>query len=277
MMLSEYERERYDFNDLREIMERLRAPGGCPWDAEQTMDSIRRYLLEETHELIEAIEDEDLRGICEECGDVLLQVVFLSAIASEQGLFRIDDVTDGICRKLIRRHPHVFGDTSVKDTADVLNNWEKIKVGERALRKSDSSAIAGVPRSLPGLLRAYRIQERAARAGFDWEFGDVESVRSKVLEELDELRAEVECMNRETTAEELGDLIFAVVNMSRHLDIDPESALQGANAKFSSRFRSVEEQATKKGVDMRALPLEELDIMWNIAKEYQKSSGSRGE
>ena len=268
--MAEYIKERYSFDDLNEIMRRLRAPGGCPWDAEQTMESLRRYIIEETHELVEAIEDGELRGICEECGDVLLQVVFLSAIASEEGKFCVDDVTDGICKKLIRRHPHVFGDASVKDSEEVLSNWERIKVGERAKRKTDSSALAGVPRSLPGLLRALRIQERAARAGFDWKPCDTEPVRAKVLEELDELRAEAECMNTEASEEELGDLIFAVVNLSRHLGIDPERALQGANAKFESRFRSVEEQALAEGVDMKEQPLEKLDAMWNIAKSKEK-------
>ena len=268
--MTEYKKERYDFEDLKEIMRRLRAPGGCPWDAEQTMESIRRYIIEETHELVEAIEDGDVRGICEECGDVLLQVVFLSAIASEQGLFCVDDAADGICKKLIRRHPHVFGDVSVRDSEEVLSNWERIKVGERAKRKSDSSALAGVPRSLPGLLRAQRIQERAARVGFDWKLGDTEPVRAKVLEELDELRAEVERMSSEASAEELGDLIFAIVNLARHLGIDPESSLQAANEKFSSRFRSVEAQAIAEGVDMKELPLEKLDLMWDIAKNKEE-------
>lgn len=259
----------HSFGDLVEIMKRLRGPGGCPWDAEQTMDSLRRYILEEAHELIEAIEDGDLRGIREECGDVLLQVVFVSEIARTDGAFDIDDVTRGICRKLVDRHPHVFSDLSVENASEVLKNWEKIKEDERRARSSDSSALAGIPRSLPSLLRARRIQERAARKGFDWKPKEIDEVWKKLSEELDELRREVERKDGEAAKAEFGDLLFSMVNVARHIGVDPESALQSANEKFSSRFRDVEGQAARRGVDMRSLPLAELDEMWNIAKSNE--------
>lgn len=258
------------FDDLLSIMKRLRAPGGCPWDAKQTLESLRRYIREESCELVEAIEDGDPRDICEECGDVLLQVVFVSAVAAEEGLFDVHDVTRAICQKLIKRHPHVFADVSVKDADEVSRNWEAIKAGERRDREADNSAMAGIPRSLPALLRAYRIQERAAKKGFDWEPGDIVSVRDKVMEELGELRAEVAQANPDTAFEELGDALFALVNLARHLGMDPEDALQAANAKFAGRFRDVERQAAERNLDMVTLPLAELDAMWRKAKEKAK-------
>lgn len=252
-------------------MRRLRAPGGCPWDAEQTLESLRRYILEEANELVEAIGDEDARGTCEEAGDVLLQVVFVATVAAEAGLFDIGDVTRGICDKLIRRHPHVFGKVTVKNAGEVSRNWEAIKAGERKKRDADSSAMAGIPRGLPALLRALRIQERAAKKGFDWEHGDVQSVRAKVLEELDELRAEVARTDERATREELGDLLFAAVNLARHLDIDPEGALQEANAKFAARFRAVEVTAEGRGLVMEDMALDDLDVLWVEAKEAMKA------
>jgi XTP/dITP diphosphohydrolase/tetrapyrrole methylase family protein/MazG family protein/ATP diphosphatase len=262
--LSEFESGTYE--DLLKIMERLRAPGGCPWDAEQTLESLRRYILEEAHELVEAIGEGSPRDVCEECGDLLLQVVFAARIAKESGLFDAADVTKAICQKLVRRHPHVFSDVVVKDASEVSRNWEVIKSGERRARDADASAMAGIPRGLPALIRAYRIAERAAKKGFDWEKGDIASVRGKVLEELDELRAEIEGGDTAAAREELGDVLFAIANLSRHLDIDPESALQDANKKFSERFRDVERQAAEREVDMEKLTLDELDSMWQRAK-----------
>lgn len=261
------------FEDLLEIMRRLRAPGGCPWDAEQTHESLRRYILEEAHELVEAIEDGEPRGICEESGDLLLQVVFVATVAAEQGLFGMPDVTRAICAKLVKRHPHVFGDVAVKDAAEVSRNWEKIKEGERKERRADSSAMAGIPRGLPALLRSYRIQERAAKKGFDWPPEDIASVRAKVLEELDELRAEVARGDAAATAEELGDLLFALTNLSRHLEIDPESALHGACAKFVSRFRAMEAEAERGGGKMEEMPLDRLEEMWQTAKKAEARKG----
>jgi XTP/dITP diphosphohydrolase/tetrapyrrole methylase family protein/MazG family protein/ATP diphosphatase len=258
------------FDDLIAIMKKLRAPGGCPWDAEQTLDSLRRYILEESHELVEAIEEGSSRDVCEECGDLLLQVVFVSEIAGERGDFGIDDVTRAICKKLISRHPHVFSDVTVKDASEVSRNWEKIKSGERRKRDADSSAMAGIPRGMPALLRAYRIQERAAKRGFDWEAGDTAPVRAKVIEELDEFRAELEAADAAAMKEELGDMLFAMVNLARHLGIDPESALQDANGKFAKRFREVERQAAMGDVEMEKLTLEELDVMWRKAKDKKR-------
>jgi MazG family protein len=262
------------FDDLLAIMKKLRAPGGCPWDAEQTLGSLRRYILEEAHELVEAIDGGEARDIREESGDLLLQVVFVATVASEGGLFNIDDVCRAICEKLIKRHPHVFGDVSVKDAADVSRNWEKIKAGERRLRDADDSAMAGIPRGLPSLLRALRISERAAKKGFDWRFGDVEPVRAKVLEELDELRAEVEKADEAAIKEEFGDLMFAMANLSRHLEIDPEGALQGANEKFISRFRSMESIAAKENKRMENMPLDAIEILWQSAKNLERTGGS---
>ena len=273
--MSDFSKEAYRFEDLLEIMRRLRAPGGCPWDAEQTLDSLRRYILEESHELVEAIEDEDIAHICEECGDVLLQVVFIATIAREKELFGIDDVIHGICRKLVMRHPHVFGDIEVADAAEVSRNWERIKAAERKGRESDSSAMAGIPRSLPALLRAYRIQERAAKKGFDWKRGDLRPVRDKVLEELGEFKTEIEGLNGEAAREELGDLFFALVNLARHMGVDPENALQAANAKFDARFRDVEKLAQEDGQEMETMSLEELDTLWVKAKGRAKDKGRK--
>jgi XTP/dITP diphosphohydrolase/tetrapyrrole methylase family protein/MazG family protein/ATP diphosphatase len=251
-------------------MKRLRAPGGCPWDAEQTLDSLRRYILEESHELVEAIEEGSSLDICEECGDLLLQVVFVSEIAGERGWFGMEDVTRAICKKLVSRHPHVFSDVAVSDASEVSRNWEKIKSGERKRREADSSAMAGIPRALPALLRAYRMQERAAKRGFDWETGDTAPVRAKVIEEMDEFRAELESSDDAAMKEELGDMLFAMANLARHLGIDPESALQDANGKFAKRFREVERQAAEQGVEMESLDLDELDAMWRTAKDTIK-------
>lgn len=274
--MPELQKETYGFDDLLGVMAGLRAPGGCPWDAEQTLDSLRRYILEEAHELTEAIEDGDAPHICEECGDVLLQVVFIATIAKEQGLFDIGDILSGICRKLITRHPHVFGDVSVENASEVGRNWERIKASERAVRESDASAMAGIPRSLPALLRAYRIQERAAKKGFDWQPGELKPVREKVLEELGELRTEVEGGDGESSREELGDLFFALVNLSRHMGVNPEQALHDANAKFDARFRLVEARAQEDGLDMEKMPLEELDALWVKAKERLKGFNNKG-
>lgn len=268
--MSDYLKESYCFDDLLAIMRRLRARGGCPWDAEQTLESLTRYILEESHELIEAIEDGDVSHICEESGDVLLQVVFIAAIAQEKNLFSVDEVVSGICRKLVSRHPHVFGDITVEDAAEVSVNWERIKAAERVRRDADSSAMAGIPRGLPALLRSFRIQERAAKKGFDWRRGDMRPVRDKVLEELDELRAEVERSDHDAAREELGDLFFALVNLSRHMGINPERALHDANAKFDARFRDMENLAQQDGCEMESMPLDELDSLWIKAKARAK-------
>ena len=264
------------FGELVGIMRRLRAPGGCPWDAEQTLESLRRYIIEEAHELVEAIDGGEARDVCEESGDLLLQVVFVATVASEGGLFGIDDVCRAICDKLVKRHPHVFGDVTVRGADDVSRNWELIKAGERRSRDADDSAMAGIPRGLPALLRALRVSERAAKKGFDWRFGDVESVRAKVLEELDELREEIERADERAMREEMGDLFFALSNMSRHLGIDPESALQAANGKFISRFRTMETIAKSADERMENMTLDALEALWQSAKSSERAGDIGG-
>jgi MazG family protein len=276
------QRQVYDTDDVRAfgelvgIMRRLRAPGGCPWDAEQTLESLRRYIIEEAHELVEAIDGGEARDVCEESGDLLLQVVFVATVASEGGLFGIGDVCRAICEKLVKRHPHVFGDVSVRDADDVSRNWELIKAGERRSRDADDSAMAGIPRGLPALLRALRVSERAAKKGFDWRFGDVESVRAKALEELDELREEIAGSDERAMREEMGDLFFALANVSRHLGIDPESALQAANGKFISRFRTMETIAESADERMENMTLDALDALWQSAKRLERAGDIGG-
>jgi XTP/dITP diphosphohydrolase/tetrapyrrole methylase family protein/MazG family protein/ATP diphosphatase len=262
----------YGFGNLVDIMKRLRAQDGCPWDREQTLPGLKRYILEEAHELAEAIDSGETRDICEECGDLLLQAVFVAAITEEAGLFGIDDVCRVICEKLIRRHPHVFGDVSVNNADEVLRNWEAIKSDERRDRNADSSAMAGIPKGLPALLRALRISERAAKRGFDWKRGDTRSVKAKVLEELDELRTELENANDSAMREEMGDILFSLANMSRHLGMDPESALQSANGKFIRRFREMENLASLKNVRMEEMPLDELETLWQSAKSIEREA-----
>lgn len=255
------------FVKLVEIMERLRAPGGCPWDIEQDYLSLRRYILEEAYELIEAIEGEDPGNRREECGDLLLQVLFVSSIAKELGEYDISGVIETLSEKLVRRHPHVFGETEVSGSEEVLKNWEQIKVGERKEKKADSSLLAGIPRGLPSLLRSYRMQERAAKAGFDWPKGDLSPVLDKVREELAELVLNIDSRaDPKDVEEELGDLLFASVNLSRHLGFDPEAALHKACEKFSSRFRYVENEVSASARSWKEYTLEELDRLWELAK-----------
>lgn len=248
------------------IMKRLRAPDGCPWDRKQDYMSLRRCIIEEAYELIQAIESQNTRNMCEECGDLMLQVVFIACLAEERGEFTISDVMDGLSNKLIRRHPHVFGEVSVKDAEEVLRNWEQIKAAERRGKEEDSSYMAGIPRGMPALLRAYRIQERAAKPGFDWPKGDTTPVLAKVEEELDELKEAMSGKDKDAVREELGDLLFAAVNLSRHLDIDPEINLHRACEKFDARFRKVEEAVEKSGRPWKDYTLGELDEFWKQAK-----------
>ncbi len=255
------------FIKLVEVMRRLRAPDGCPWDREQDYFSLRRCIIEEAYELIEAIENEDRDNICEECGDLMLQTVFISALAEEHDQFDICDVMDRLTEKLIRRHPHVFGETKVNDSEDVLRNWEQIKVGERREKNEDPSLLAGIPRGLPALLRAYRMQERAAKVGFDWPKGDLTPVLAKVEEEFNELKENIRNgAPREATEEELGDLLFAAANLSRHLKADPEITLHKACVKFGDRFRKVEDAVRISGKRWDEFSLEELDKFWEKAK-----------
>lgn len=264
--MSDFQSSASKFTKLIEIMKRLRAPRGCPWDREQTYLSLRRYIVEEAYELIEAVENEDISNMKEECGDLLLQVVFISCIAEERGEFEIGGVLDTLIEKLIRRHPHVFGDVCAETSEQVLKNWEQIKVSERKERKEDSSVMAGIPRGLPALLRSYRIQERAAKVGFDWPQNDLQPVLDKVEEELCELKEAIKKSDSENISEELGDLLFATVNLSRHLKEDPEITLHKACHKFSARFRNVENSVIESGREWSTFSLDELEVLWQKAK-----------
>ncbi len=252
-------------DELVAIMDRLREPGGCPWDAEQTLETLQGYLLEEAYEAVDAAASGDPEKLREELGDLLLEIVFMARIAKENGWFTLDDVARGISEKMIRRHPHVFGDRSVTGAEEVTRNWEAIKEAERE-GEPERSALDGIPASLPALLKAYRMTEKAAALGFDWE--RPEDVLAKLHEEVDELEREVRSgeAGRRRVREELGDVLFVMANLARHLGTEPETALQGTNAKFMRRFRAMEEAARAEGRTLREMTLAELDALWNRAK-----------
>ena len=255
-------KDSYGVKDLEEIVRILRAPGGCPWDAEQTHQSIRRNFLEEAYEAVEAIDEGSPEHLEEELGDVLLQVVMHARMEQEAGRFDLDGVADGICKKLIYRHPHVFGDVAVSGTGEVLSNWEALKRKEKG-QATNTDALEAVARALPALWLAEKVQKKARKAGFDWP--DVSGALDKLSEELEELKtAAAEGTN---VAEELGDLLFSAVNAARFLKVDPEDALNGATDKFIGRFRKVEAQAAAQGKAMEDMGLEELDALWERAKE----------
>ena len=251
----------YSLKDLETIVSILRSPGGCPWDAEQDHKSLRRALLEESCEVIEAIDEESPAHLQEELGDVLLQVVFHADIERQAGRFDLEAVADGICKKLIFRHPHVFGDVSVHDSEEVLVNWDHLKRQEKS-QETYTDTLTAVAKSLPALWRAEKVQKKAKKAGFDWP--DASGALDKLSEELAELK---EAMAQGTNVEEeLGDLLFSVVNVSRFLKADPEEALNAATEKFISRFAKVEEMALAQGKDMAQMSLEELDKLWERVK-----------
>lgn len=261
-MIDFVRKESYSLNDLERIVSILRAPGGCPWDGEQTHESLRRGLLEESYEVVEAIDEKSAPHLKEELGDVLLQVVFHADIEKDAGRFTLDDVADGICKKLIFRHPHVFGDASVAGSDEVLVNWEELKREEKG-QETYSDTLNAVARSLPALWRAEKVQKKAKKAGFDWP--DISGALDKLSEELGELRQAV--AEQSNVAEELGDLLFAAVNVSRFVKADPEETLTAATDKFISRFETVERLAAAAGHDMAELSLEELDKLWDQAKQ----------
>jgi len=254
------------FERLMEIMRKLRAPGGCPWDAEQSHDSLKRYLLEEAYEVIEAIDTGDRAHLKEELGDLLLQPVFHAAIAEENGDFTIDDILDAINEKLIRRHPHVFGDEVIESSEAQVKNWEKIKTQEKGVQRK--SALSGVPPHLPALMQAQKITEKAAGVGFDWESTD--QVYAKVMEELHEFEEAMLSGGQEEMESELGDLLFAIVNLGRFLTIDPEDALRKTIRRFTKRFSHVEDALHARGQAMRNSTLEEMDLLWEEAKKLEK-------
>ena len=256
---------------LLDVMRRLRAPGGCPWDREQTLHSLKPCLLEETYELLDAMDRNDIALHREELGDVLLQVVFQCAIREEEDLFSFNDVAAALADKLIRRHPHVFGDVSVSSTRDVLTNWEAIKQTEKA-GMTNPSALDGVPQALPALLKAQRVQAKASRVGFDWK--DASGALEKIEEELLELRTAVEEGTVSAIEEETGDLLFSVVNYCRFLHVDAESALSASTQKFAHRFREVERLAKERGLKMTSCTLAQLDALWDDVKKRPLADSS---
>lgn len=258
-------KDSYNIQDLVEIMRLLRAPGGCPWDAQQTHESIKKNLIEETYEVIEAINKNDNDLLCEELGDLLMQVVFHACMETEKGAFNFDDVCDGICKKLIERHPHVFGETIISGVDDVLTNWDDIKRKTKG-QKTTTQSMLSVPRELPALMRAAKLQKKAADVGFDW--SDVSGALDKLQEEIDELRQAVKNEDSENMTEELGDVLFSAVNVSRFIKADAEESLTAASDKFLSRFTTVEKLAGERGIDMKASSLDELDRLWDEAKEF---------
>ena len=250
---------------LLEVMRALRDPKtGCPWDLEQDFSTIAPYTIEEAYEVADAIEREDFDDLRSELGDLLFQVVFYAQMASEKGVFGFDDVAAGITEKMLRRHPHVFGSDEERATGQVDGSWEEIKDQERSA-DPDGSALAGVTRALPALKRAQKLGKRAGRAGFDWP--DRQGVNQKIHEELGELEDAVGTRDARHMEDELGDVLFAVVNLARHLDIDPEKALAGANYKFERRFRAMETEIVGAGLQISKMSLEELDQRWRNAKK----------
>lgn len=258
---------------LLKIMSALRTPEtGCPWDLEQDFKTIAPYTIEEAYEVFDAIEQNDMDGLCDELGDLLLQVVFHAQMADEMEAFAFEDVVRGISDKMIRRHPHVFGDENTKTPQMVKGMWEDIKAKERRDRNAEGEqegALTGVPLSLPALLRAHKLQKRAARIGFDWP--DAAPVFEKIEEEISELRSAIKLDDPANIAEEMGDLLFAVANLSRHLGIEPETALRAANQKFTQRFEAMEAKGANLPNGFNALNLAEMETLWQAVKEDEKS------
>jgi nucleoside triphosphate diphosphatase len=264
-----------DIHRLIEIMAALRTPGsGCPWDLEQNFQTIAPYTLEEAYEVADAIARGDLDHLKDELGDLLLQVVFHARMAQEQGIFDFGDVVRAITSKLIRRHPHVFADADGKTADAVKGLWETIKVQERADRgeAAPSGALAGVPVALPALTRALKLQNKAGQVGFDW--NDPRAVLAKIREEADEIEAALDEMDKAHAATEVGDLLFAVVNLARHLDADPEGVLRRTNLKFERRFASIERALAARGKAPKDATLAEMDALWDAAKEEEKAKPS---
>ncbi|GIN88387.1 MazG family protein [Heyndrickxia sporothermodurans] len=254
-----------EFTSLKEIISILRGPNGCPWDKKQTHQSLKKYLIEESYELLEAIDEDDIDHIIEELGDVLLQVMLHSQIGEDEGMFTIDDVIENISSKMIRRHPHVFGDQTVSNAEEVVENWREIKRAEKGEAESQTSISEQVGKGLPATIRAYNMQKFASKLGFDWDRAD-ESLK-KVQEEIKEFEIELEKGNKESQIFEMGDLLFSVINTARLMSIHPEEALEMANQKFIRRFSYVEQQVAKSGKAFNDFTLEELDSFWNMAKE----------
>jgi MazG family protein len=259
------------FARLVEIMDRLLAPDGCPWDREQTLETLRPYLVEETYEVLDALERGDVAGHCEELGDLMMQIVFHAAIRRREGAFAIDDVCDGISDKLVRRHPHVFGEATAADAKAVLVQWDQIKEAEKAgAGGGPKRTLDGVPVGLPALARAQKLGGKAGKVGFDW--GGWQGSLEKVREEVEEIAEAAAQGDREHAHHELGDLLFAVVNLARKLDVDAEQALRDASAKFARRFAFIEDRLAERGKAPRDSNLEEMDALWNDAKRAERAA-----
>jgi MazG family protein len=246
------------FERLVNIMNDLREK--CPWDKKQTIQTLRQLTIEETYELTDAITDENWKGIKEELGDILLHIVFYAKIGTEQNQFTLDEVINGVCEKLIFRHPHIYGDVIVKDEEEVKRNWEKLK-----LKEGKTSVLSGVPKTLPATIKAMRLQEKAKQVGFEWENKD--QVWEKVEEEKAELLEAIASGNRDNMEDELGDVFFSLINFARFLQLDAENALERTNKKFINRFNKMEEEATNTGIALQDMTLEEMDAIWNKIKK----------
>ena len=256
-------KESYNISDLLEIMRLLRAPDGCPWDRVQTHESIRKNFIEETYEVIEAIDKADCDLMREELGDVLMQVIFHSIMEEETGRFTFDDVCDEVCKKLIIRHPHVFGTVNAETPDEVLRNWDAIKMQTKSQEKIADS-VDDVAKSLPALMRAQKVQKRSAKSGMD--FRDADDAAKKIPEELSELKEAIASGDKDRMSDELGDLLFSVVNIARFTGVDAEEALTKSTDKFSRRFRMVEERAAARGIDLKTAPMSLIDSLWEEVK-----------
>lgn len=248
---------------LIDIMKLLRSENGCVWDREQTHETLKKYFIEETYEYLEVVDLNDKERMCEELGDVLLQIVFHARIAEENGDFNIEDVINRVCDKMILRHPHVFGDVSAETSGEVLKNWEEIKKKEKGIT-TQSSVLQDVPKNLPALMRSYKVQQKAAQVGFDWD--KTEDVFAKLREEIDELEAEYKKKDLPAMEDELGDVLFSIVNLARFLKVHPELALTQATNKFIGRFEKVEKSALEQGRKLNEMTLQEMDQLWEQAK-----------
>jgi len=260
------------FADVLEVMERLLAPDGCPWDREQTLTSLRHYLIEESFEVLDALDDNDVAAHCEELGDVLFQIVFQAALRAREGAFSIDDVCRSISDKMRRRHPHVFGETKVKDSAEVVTNWSAIKAAERQATGKVRRTLDGIPKSMPSLKRGQMIADKAAATGFDWP--DIAGVRSKIDEELAELDEEVEAglsaANHDRIEAEFGDVLFTLTRLAGKLGIDAEHSLRRANQRFIGRFNAMEDRISADGETLASLSLPQMNLHWESVKRIHK-------
>ena len=261
------EKSSYDIQDLVNIMKILRSENGCSWDREQTHKSLKKGVLEEAYEVVDAAEQDDTNGLKEELGDLMMLIVLNSCIAEENGNFNFDDICDGVSKKMILRHPHVFKNLKVSGTDEILENWDRIKRQEKK-QTSYTDTLLAVPKALPALIKAEKVQRRAKKAGFDWD--EVNGALDKVLEEANEVAVEVKNGNTQNASMELGDLLFAIVNLSRFINTNPEEALNNATTKFIKRFSKVEKKAIEKGIIMEKASLEELDLLWDEVKREEK-------